>query len=342
MLPGPIILDLHGLEVTPEDREILQHPQVGGIILFTRNYDSPTQIEELCKQVQVAAHTQLLITVDHEGGRVQRFREGFSALPALGKIGLLYNSEPARAKQLAEAAAWLMASELLAVGVDLSFAPVLDLDKGVSEVIGDRSFHRDPEIVTELAEAYIQGLQRAGMGAIGKHFPGHGSVAVDSHIAIPIDERSYEEIESDDLIPFARLVSKGLSGVMPAHVIYKQVEDLPAGFSQFWLQRVLREQLNFDGIIFSDDLTMAGAHVVGDVTERAKLALAAGCDSLLVCNDRSSAISVIEYLERNHAKKDPQRAQRLIKLYNRGTLKRDELQKTTEWKTAINLIERIN
>lgn len=334
---GPIILDLIGLELTIEEREMLQHPQVGGIILFTRNFHSLEQLENLIAQIRNATKHRLLITVDHEGGRVQRFREGFTQLPALGKIGAIYSDDAVRAKQLAEQHAWLMAAELIAFDIDLSFAPVLDLNKNVSTVIGDRSFHLDPKIVFDLGQVYIAGLQQAGMASVGKHFPGHGSVAADSHTDLPVDPRDYQTIADDDLIPFAEL-AKELTGIMPAHVIYPEVDNIPAGFSKIWLQKILREQLKFDGAIFSDDLTMAGAHVVGDVTERAQQALQAGCDSLLICNNQNSAITVLENLERKGFQLNSQSVQRLQKLFARRTLKYSELQKTEKWQQANNLL----
>lgn len=337
---GPVILDLIGTEITAEEREILRHPQVGGIILFSRNYHSRDQLQNLIQQIRESSQEPLLITVDHEGGRVQRFREGFTSLPAFEKLGHIYTSDPARAKQIASIHAWLMASELLAFDIDLSFTPVLDLAKGISHVIGDRSFNRDPHVVAELGQAYIKGLQQAGMSAVGKHFPGHGSVAADSHTDIPIDDRDFNVIEQDDLIPFAKLSSQ-LNAIMPAHVIYSDVDKMPAGFSEFWLQRILRQQLEFEGVIFSDDLTMAGAKVAGSITERAQLALYAGCDSLLVCNDRKSAISVLEELEQQAYIYDPQSPFRLQKLSGRGTLSYQELTKTPAWKEAVNFISKL-
>lgn len=337
---GPIMLDLKGPELTEEECEILQHPQVGGIILFTRNYEHPTQLVALIKAIQKTSHTRLLIAVDHEGGRVQRFREGFTQLPPLGNLGQLYERDSAKAQLLAETAAWLMASELLTMGVDFSFAPVLDVNKGISTVIGDRAFHQDTNVITTLAKSYIKGLQKAGMIAVGKHFPGHGSVVADSHHEIPIDNRDYETIANDDLTPFTELATS-LQGIMPAHVIYQAVDTLPAGFSPFWLQKILREKLTFTGAIFSDDLSMAGAHVVGDITERTKLALKAGCDCLLICNNRVDAISILEYLERQQISEQNIRSARLLKLYGRGTLTREQLQQTDAWQHAVTELNQL-
>lgn len=337
---GPVILDIKGLELTIEEREVLRHPQVGGIILFTRNYNSPDQLENLIQQIRAATKQRLLITVDHEGGRVQRFREGFFQLPALAKIGALHTSNPVLAKQLAQQHAWLMATELLAFDIDLSFAPVLDVNNNISQVIGDRSFHIEPNVIAELGRSYIQGLTQAGMAAVGKHFPGHGSVAADSHTDIPIDTRDYQTIANSDLIPFAAL-GQELTGIMPAHIIYPEVDTVPAGFSKHWLQKILRTELKFDGAIFSDDLTMAGAHVVGDITERAHLALQAGCDSLLICNDAASAITVLEKLERHNFKLNSLQQLRLEKLLGKPTLNRHELAKHVLWKQAVNNLNQL-
>lgn len=310
---GPVMLDFAGVSLTPEDRDVLQHPQVGGVILFTRNYQDISQLKELLKDIRLTNSRHLLIAVDQEGGRVQRFREQFSILPPLGDIGQLYESDTKEAQAVAEQHAWKMASELIACGIDFSFAPVLDTDKKISKVIGDRAFHTDPEVITVLAKSYIHGMRRAGMAAVGKHFPGHGSVVADSHVALPVDSRSYEEIAKDDLIPFVHCAEE-LSGIMPAHVIYSAVDPFPAGFSSFWLQKILREKLEFEGAIFSDDLSMAGASFAGNVTDRAKLALQAGCDMVLVCNDRKNAGHVLEDLERQSKKPDLQSISRLQKM----------------------------
>ena len=236
--------------------------------------------------------------VDHEGGRVQRFRDGFTSLPAAAHFGQVYEQDPNQARHLAEIAGWLMAVELRAVGIDFSFAPVLDVDHGVSEVIGDRAFHSDPAVVTELARAYIKGMHEAGMAATGKHFPGHGCVAADSHTDIPVDEREYNDIYAHDILPFKRLVHQGLAAIMPAHVIYESLDPLPACFSSFWLKTILRERLGFDGLIVSDDLTMAGAAAMGSYVERAQAALEAGCDVLSVCNNREGLLSILDVVEK--------------------------------------------
>lgn len=311
--PGPVMLDLAGVALTTEERELLRHPQTGGIILFSRNYETPTLLKELLQQIREVDSRHVLVAVDQEGGRVQRFREGFINLPPLGDIGSLHAGNGKEAQAAAEQHAWKMASELIACGIDFSFAPVLDINKKISHVIGDRAFHADPKVITVLAKSYINGMRRAGMAAVGKHFPGHGSVAADSHVDLPIDSRSYDEIANDDLIPFAHCANE-LSGIMPAHVIYSAVDPYPAGFSSFWLQKILRAKLGFEGAIFSDDLSMTGASFAGDATDRAKLALQAGCDMVLVCNDRKNAVHVLEDLERQSKKPDLQSISRLQKM----------------------------
>lgn len=285
------MLDIQGTWLTAEDRRILRQPEVGGLILFARNIEDPRQVRELSAAIR-AVRPDLLLAVDQEGGRVQRLRQGFVRLPAMR--ALAYNDN---AEYLAEQCGWLMATEVLAVGLDFSFAPVLDLDHQRSAVVGSRSFEGDAELATRLAGAFIRGMDAAGMAATGKHFPGHGWAEADSHVAIPVDERSLDQIRARDLIPFQRL-SKQLAAVMPAHVIYPQVDDGPAGFSRRWLQEILRGELGFDGVIFSDDLSMAGAHVVGDAASRIEAALNAGCDMGLVCNDRASAELALGALQR--------------------------------------------
>ena len=290
----PVILDVLGYELTAQEKEVLAHPLVAGVILFTRNYYDIQQLKELVAQIRLHAKKQIVIAVDHEGGRVQRFREGFTLLPSAGD--LLQHNDIEEAKKLAYASGWVMASELIACDIDFSFAPVLDIN-GISNVIGSRAFATAPEQVTELATAYISAMQATGMATTGKHFPGHGSVKADSHVALPVDTRSMEEIFNVDILPFQTLIKQGgLSAVMPSHVVYNQCDDQPAGFSHYWLQKVLRQQLGFSGVIISDDLSMHGASFVGNHVTRAQSALKAGCDLILACNDCDAAISILDAL----------------------------------------------
>ncbi len=332
---GPVMLDLNGLELSAEERDLLRHPAVGGVILFTRNYHSPDQVAALTGEIHALREPRLLVSVDHEGGRVQRFREGFTALPPVRRMGEIYDTKRKRAKQLAEQCGFVMASELRAVGVDFSFAPVLDLDCGLSAVIGDRAFHGDPQTVADLAHSYMTGMQHAGMAATGKHFPGHGGCAADSHSAIPVDERPYEDIYAEDIVPFERMIRYGLAAIMPAHVIYSAVDEAPAGFSTFWLKDVLRARLNFQGVIFSDDLSMEGATTVGGYAERARAALGAGCDMVLVCNQRAGAVEVIESLE---GYSDPVAHLRLARMHGRGVWNGDALRQNTAWRQAVKAL----
>ncbi len=293
---GPVMLDIAGLQLSPAEIEVLRHPSAGGVILFTRNYHSPQQLCELTAAIGALRQPELLIAVDHEGGRVQRFREGFSRIPAMRRLGEAWDRNRAEACRAARDIGFVLASELLACGVDFSFTPVLDLDFGVSGVIGDRALHSDPAAIAQLATALIAGLREAGMAGVGKHFPGHGYVRADSHLALPVDERSYAEIEAADLAPYKELIQRGLSAVMPAHVIYPKIDARPAGFSAKWLRQILRRQLGFDGMIFSDDLSMEGASVAGSVVERGTAALAAGCDMVLLCNAPEAAAKLLDGL----------------------------------------------
>lgn len=299
MPPGPVMVDVAGYTLTEHERARLAHPMVGGVILFTRNFSDRSQLSALCRAIHAARAEPLLIAVDHEGGRVQRFRDdGFTALPPMRALGQWYERDAPGAMRAACETGYVLACELRACGVDFSFTPVLDLDYGVSQVIGDRAFHRDPQVVSFLSRALIQGLQRAGMGACGKHFPGHGAVAADSHHAIPIDERSLKEIMQNDAAPYESLGDLVLPAIMPAHVIYSKVAPEPAGFSPYWVGKVLRGQLHYDGVVFSDDLTMEGATVAGDIHARAQAALDAGCDMVLVCNRPDLADELLAGLRR--------------------------------------------
>jgi beta-N-acetylhexosaminidase len=292
------MLDVAGLELMPEERELLLHPAVGGVILFARNYSDPVQLAALTASIHDLRTPPLPIAVDHEGGRVQRFREGFTRLPPMRSLGRLWNSDPAAAREAARATGFVLAAELRAHGVDFSFTPVLDLDHGRSGVIGDRAFHSDPQAVSELAGALVDGLGQGGCAAVGKHFPGHGWAEADSHTDLPVDPRSLAALEALDLVPFERLSKHAMAGIMPAHVLYPEVDSLTAGYSRIWLQDILRGRLGFGGIIFSDDLTMVGAHGVGGIVERGRKALDAGCDVMLVCNDPRAAAELAEGLHR--------------------------------------------
>ncbi|MBT3348239.1 MAG: beta-N-acetylhexosaminidase [Thiotrichales bacterium] len=344
---GPLMLDIDGVELSLEDREILSDPRVGGVILFSRNYHSPEQLSALCSEIHALRSPRLLIAVDHEGGRVQRFRHGFTELPAMAQIMRSSSSSNSSSNSLesarknADTIGWLLAAELLVCGVDFSFTPVLDLSHGVSGVIGDRAFHRKPEVVSALAQSLMRGMHRAGMGAVGKHFPGHGWVKEDSHLEVPVDGRTFADILVDDLIPFERMVEYGMEGVMPAHIYYSKIDpDNPAGFSRFWLQEVLRRQLRFEGVIFSDDLSMEGAGKIGDYPTRAAAALDAGCDMVLVCNHREYAIQVLDSLP---DAPNPLTTARLIRLHARGKLSHkdislEDLMQSSEWQIADRVV----
>jgi len=297
MTLGPVMLDLCGTTLSAEEHELLRHPQVGGVILFARNFESTQQLIALTQAIHAARQPPLLIAVDHEGGRVQRFREGFTRIPPMRRLGEIWVDHPQRARHLAHQTGYVLGAELRACGVDFSFTPVLDLDYGESQVIGDRAFHRDPQCVAELAHHLMLGLKEAGMAAVGKHFPGHGFVIADSHLAIPVDERDYADILIDDIEPFRQMIDYGLHAIMPAHVIYPKVDEQPAGFSAKWLKGILRSELGFDGVIFSDDLSMEGAKAGGDVVTRGQAALAAGCDMVLLCNEPASAKTLLDGLK---------------------------------------------
>jgi len=329
------MVDVKGTELDQQERQMLMHPLVGAVILFSRNYESPEQLQRLVKEIHQLREPQLLVAVDHEGGRVQRFRDGFTLLPAVRRIGEIYDKDKALARKMAREHGWLMASELRAMDVDFSFAPVLDLDYGSSQVIGDRAFHARPEAVADLAHAYIQGMHEAGMAATGKHFPGHGFVAADSHVAIPEDDRELDELRHRDMIPFERLATNGLAAIMPAHIIFRQIDKRPAGFSSYWLQDVLRRQLGFQGVIFSDDLSMEGASVAGGFPARAQAALAAGCDMVLVCNNPDAAAEVLSKLEHEA---NPVSHARLARMHGRHTIKPAELHRDPRWQQARTLL----
>ncbi|MDF2690879.1 MAG: hypothetical protein K0S29_734 [Gammaproteobacteria bacterium] len=293
MLSGPLIVGIAGIELSYSEKEMLKHPLISGVILFSRNYQSPEQLSRLTQSIHELREPKLLISVDQEGGRVQRFRSGFSLLPAAGSIGKLYDKDPVLGLKMAGSMAELMALELRSCGVDLSFAPVLDIDNGQSKVIGNRGFHSDPVIVAELGKAYVNGMKKAGMAAVAKHYPGHGSVINDTHLESASDPRPLTEIEQKDLIPFKSLVEAGIAGIMAAHVSYGQVDQHPAGFSKIWLQEILRQKLHFKGVIFSDDLGMMAAKQYGNIIQTVKAALNAGCDRVLLCNEPDAVSEVL-------------------------------------------------
>jgi beta-N-acetylhexosaminidase len=330
MTLGPLMIDVQGTSLSEEDRELMQHPLVGAVILFTRNFESVEQLERLIADIRAIRTPPLLVTVDHEGGRVQRFRKGFTVLPPMRTIGRQYDLDAAAGKQLARQCGWLMAAELRAVAIDISFAPCIDLDYGVSSVIGDRAFHRDPQVVAELAVAFMGGMREAGMAACAKHFPGHGAVAPDSHVAIPVDRRPLADLD-EDLYPYRRLIGNGLPAVMAAHVIFDQVDSLPAGFSSRWMQQELRANLGFDGAIFTDDLSMQGAAIVGDMSQRAAAALEAGCDVLSLCNDRKGVLQVIDSLRGTG---DPLSQVRMVRLHGKSGPTRAALRASAEWQAC--------
>lgn len=303
---GPVMLGVTGLELTAEDRERLTHPAAGGVILFSRNYQDPAQLQKLVHDIRVLRRPELLLAVDHEGGRVQRFREGFTELPAMHRIGDVFAYDPARGQELARDAGWLLAQELRGVGIDFSFTPVLDRDIGISGVIGDRAFHDRPDVIALLGGCLLDGLDEAGMPGVGKHFPGHGAVAADSHDEVPVDPRPFAEIEAQDVAAFLPLLPR-LGGIMPAHVIYPEVDSKPAGFSGIWLHDLLRLRWGFAGAVFSDDLGMAGAFVAGSPAERAHAALYAGCDMALICNDFAAMDQILQTFEGREPNPDTRR-----------------------------------
>jgi beta-N-acetylhexosaminidase len=304
------VIDVVGTVLTDADRDRLRHPAAGGVILFARNYESPEQLISLTEEIERLREPALPICVDHEGGRVQRFRAGFSVIPAMRELGRLWDRDRSAARDTARAAAYIIGAELTAHGVDFSFAPVLDLDYGGSSVIGDRALHFDPTAVGALGACIVQGFADAGMAAVGKHFPGHGYAEADSHVAVPRDERKFAEILKKDLVPFRMTIAAGLAAVMPAHVIYTQVDAEPAGYSTYWLQEALRGKLGFEGLIFSDDLSMEGASTAGGIAERARAALSAGCDMVLLCNDPAGQELLLQSLGETALAK-PERLERM-------------------------------
>lgn len=340
MTLGPLMVDVAGTSLTAEDREVLSHPLVGSVILFTRNYVDVAQLQALVGEIRSVRKSPLLVAVDHEGGRVQRFRPGFTVLPAVRRIGQAWDQDHRHGLAVARELGFLMAAELRAVGIDFSFAPCVDLDYGVSEIIGDRAFHRRPQAVGELAVAYAHGMRDAGMAATAKHFPGHGAVVADSHLALPTDQRALPDLVGD-MIPYRTLIANDLAAVMMAHVLFPQVDSLPASFSRRWIQDVLRGELGFQGTVFADDLTMKGAVVVGDIVQRARVALAAGCDILPVCNDRPAVWQLLKQLQ---VEVPPASALRVLRMRGRevsgvATVGREQLALEPRYQHALRTRE---
>lgn len=335
---GPLMIDIDGTELTPEDVRVLSHPLVGSVILFSRNYRDVAQLRALTDAIRGVRSPHLLIAVDHEGGRVQRFRDGFTRLPAARALGRRYDEDRREGLALAQSVGWLMASELRVVGVDFSFAPCVDLDYGVSEIIGDRAFHGDPDTVAALAVAYMSGMREAGMAAVAKHFPGHGAVIADSHVALPVDRRNFVDLEGD-LRPYRLLIENNVAGVMGAHVVFPAVDALPASLSKRWITGVLRGELKFHGCVFADDLTMAGAAAFGGVIERAELAFAAGCDVLPICNDRQAVKSVLEHFAPDLS--SPASQARVVRMRARGEAL-ENLGADRQWQQTVMLIANLS
>lgn len=327
------MIDLQGPALTAEEREKIDHPNTGAVILFARNFIDAGQISALILDIRAARNGDILIAVDQEGGRVQRFQQDFTRLPAAA----CYARHP-DPDTLAEKAGWLLAAELLAIGVDFSFAPVLDVDCGISSIIGDRAFSRDCQTVARLASRFRKGMHAAGMAAVGKHFPGHGGVALDSHLALPCDDRDLETLRCKDLLPFRQLIDEGLEGIMPAHVVYPAVDSRPAGFSRIWIEQILRRELGFHGAVFSDDLSMAGAAQAGGFVERARLASQAGCDMLLVCNNPDAAAQVLDALP---SEANPARERRLRAMRGGRQLTRQQLLDSPKWRQTAILVSQL-
>jgi len=337
MTLGPLMIDVGGPELSGEDRQLLRHPLVGGVILFARNYVDSEQLAALTRAIHAARTPSLIIAVDQEGGRVQRFKSGFSLLPPPRRVGHEFHIEAAAGLELARRLGWLMAAELRAHGVDLSFAPCVDLDYGASEVIGDRALDARSAVVGQVAVAYAHGMRDAGMAATAKHFPGHGAVVADSHLALPVDRRELADLQ-DDIAPYRLLIANGLAAAMVAHVVYPAIDSLPASVSKTWITQILRGELRFQGAVFTDDLSMGGAASVGDLLTRARLALAAGCDMLPVCNDRAGVRTLIEHLDAEPA---PASQLRLVRMRGRDGMSLQELHAAPAWQQARELLARV-
>lgn len=334
---GPLMMDLEGTSITAAERELMAHPLVGGVILFTRNYVDPEQLTELVAGIHAVRTPPLIVAVDQEGGRVQRFQKGFTRLPPARLIGHAFDQDPKGGLELARRTGWLMASELRSHGVDISFAPVIDLDYGVNEAIGTRAFHKRTEAVSQLAIAYMYGMREAGMAATAKHFPGHGAVTADSHHILPVDRRELVDM-ADDLSPYRRLIANGLPSVMVAHIVFPALDAAPASLSSAWIRDVLRGELRFQGVVFADDLSMGGAAAAyGDVVARAEKALAAGCDMLPVCNNRPSVLKLLDGLK---VEPEPASRLRLVRLHGREGMPRQQLTAQPEWIRSQELLAR--
>ena len=336
---GPVMLDIEGTELTQDERERLMHPKAGGVILFARNYESPQQMEALVKEVHQLRRPRLITAVDQEGGRVQRFKQGLTTLPPMRRLGEIHDENPSRARRLADLCGWLLATELRAMDVDVSFAPVLDLDHGVSEVIGDRAFHSDPEVIALLAHHFVNGMKSAGMASVGKHFPGHGGVEEDSHHELPKDMRTLEELEGRDLIPFRKMIYYDIPGIMTSHVLFPKIDSKPVTFSEVWLKDILRKKLGFQGVIFSDDLTMEAAQGAGGMADRANLALESGCDMVLVCNNPEAADEVLHGVKPLN---DPASHLRLIRMHGQAMVPLAELFDHQNYTQAVDVITRLS
>jgi len=332
------MVDIEGTELKEEERERLAHPKVGGVILFSRNYESPEQMEVLVKELHGIRRPRLIVAVDQEGGRVQRFKKGLTTLPPMRRLGEIYDENPSRAKRLADLCGWLLATELRAMDVDVSFAPVLDMDHGVSEVIGDRAFHSDPEIISVLAHYFANGMKSAGMGCVGKHFPGHGGVQEDSHHELPKDMRTLEELEASDLIPFKKMIYYDIPAMMTSHVLFPNIDSIPVTFSSVWLKDILRKKLGFQGVIFSDDLTMEATQGAGDMVQRANMAMKAGCDMILVCNNPAGADQILQDAK---IRSDPTSHLRIIRMHGQKMVPLADLFEHEHYRQAVDVITRL-
>lgn len=333
---GPLMVDVAGTALSPADRELLAHPLVGGVLLFTRNYADPAQLCALVADIQALRSPPLLVAVDQEGGRVQRFRSGFSALPAPRRIGQIFDVDPQQGLAMARALGWLMAAELLACGLDFSFAPCVDLDYGLSEIIGDRAFHARATVVAQLAIAYMHGMRDAGMAATAKHFPGHGAVAADSHLTLPVDRRELADLDQD-LLPYRRLIDNALPAVMVAHILLPAVDSVVASFSHRWVEGILRQELRFGGLVVADDLGMAAAVTAGNLLQRTERALAAGCDLIPVCNDRPGVERLLDELKHPA---DPASQVRLVRMRGRKLPGFENLAASALWRSAREWLAR--